>query len=450
MTLAPWVEPESGDLRPSGRRFDIASLPLLIFALAELILFLFAVFSGAQRAPYADQLAYISTAYSLRDGELSLPEYLWLTHVGHHIVWVRVLTILDMTLFHGALWLQIIAALWSVLALAWLCGRAAVQAAPVSAKLFGAVAGGALILTAYNASDISQTGNIVYAFAAFFAVAAIGLSLRGDGRLVWFWRLGALACAILAAFGNAVALAAWPALLVCAALDPRGWKGGLAWILTILGVGAAFSGLYLLSGQAQALHDASKAANVGIFHRIFYLLTFIGAPFSRISALVGAGAGVACVVTSAALAWKTDWRNLQPSQRFAWSMVVFSFVTAAMAALGRADLGLDRAPQRYGILASVLQVGLLILVLGRPAMANRKVSRAAAAVFLLVLVGFQIAGAADLKNAAKRADNRVAAFRSGDRSPAVVSFVYPDAAFAEALYTRMDRDRLYLNGKAGK
>jgi hypothetical protein len=84
-------------LLPLGR---ISAAALVLIAAIHFALFGYFLFRTAITSPISDMFTYIADYLQLRSGQIGLANYLWRPHGEHRLVWVRLLTWVDVELLH--------------------------------------------------------------------------------------------------------------------------------------------------------------------------------------------------------------------------------------------------------------------------------------------------------------------------------------------------------------
>jgi hypothetical protein len=208
----------------------------------------------------------------------------------------------------------------------------------------------------------------------FFVIVALVLFAGGrePNSNTRYRRVAAMLAAFGASLGTAAGLLAWPILLWIA------WRERLTrgWVAMLAGLGVVYAVLYSqdlhLLGLDPALQkDAASilsAAHVGKL--LDYFFAFLGLPLTRAPhlGLIGRAMGAALFLAglSAVLMATLSGRLSTPLDRIAIGMILLTFGSAALAAIGRGDLIEEvEVPVRYTMFATALQVGLLCLVLPR-------------------------------------------------------------------------------------
>jgi MFS family permease len=345
-----------------------------VIAAVHFALFGYFLFRTAIGSPISDMFGYIDAYLRFRAGETSLPHYLWRAHGEHHLLWIRLFTWADVELFHTRgipFMAAATAAIAATAALIWQQLRRAEPALGGATSL--ALLAPMLILGSANVTDASVPINTTYPLTAFFVIVALVLFARaGEASSPTRYRLAAMLAALGASLATAAGLLAWPILLWMAWRERLSWR----WLVTLAAVGGAYGlvyaqGLYLL-GLAPALaKDAASFLSAAHLGKLLdYFFAFLGLPLTRAAGLGPIGRVIGAALFAAglfAMLVASLSRHLStPLDRIAIGMVLLAFGSAALAALGRADLADEVAvPVRYTLFATALQVGLLCLVLPR-------------------------------------------------------------------------------------
>lgn len=451
----PW---SSGQPRPAlgGERASLGAV-LAVGLAAYLALFLDTVVRSFIRAPYGDGFDILAIEFAAQDRH-DPGGYLWRPHNGHHIVWLRLLTSLDVRLFHGQSTIFVVVTLAALLAATFLIARQIWRGVDdrTQAAALAALAPLAL-LTTLNAFDVSISINIPYVFAVSFAVAAFALLENGTGGLGTVLALVALAAG--AGMGNSVGLATVPVLMVAALRRPDRGRLPLLWIAGPILVAVFMLTAGRMSVQVQTAPEPPLERLVRMLH---YFLTFCGLPWSasseRMSAPGGlqpamqlAGPAIGFVLVASGLflvarpARGVDARGRL--DRFCCSLILFSLAAAAMAVLGRlhATTGMQ-VPIRYSVLLAPLHLGVLVLLTTRSAALNRislRTLTAALAVVLALAVGHQFVGRYVILSYCDHVRQILAAYNAGLRTPEMTQYVYPELRRADQMTAEMRRRGAY-------
>ena len=287
--------------RPNVGLRQFITWGIALIAAVHFALFGYFVFRTAIFSPISDMFAYIDAYLGFRAGDMSLFGYLWRPHGEHHLVWIRVLTWVDVALFHTRGIPFMAAASAAIVATAVLLWRQLVGAQP---KLGAATNLGLLapmmVLSAANAIDCSVPINTTYPFTVFFVVLALVLFTAADrvDARAHYRRiaavLGGALAAVGASMGTAAGLLAWPILLWI------GWRHRLdrRWFLALAGFSLVYilfyaRDLYFL-GLAPALSKdtASFFSADHLYNMLDYYFAFLGLPFTREGALRPAGVAI--------------------------------------------------------------------------------------------------------------------------------------------------------------
>jgi hypothetical protein len=411
-------------------------------------LFLATTAGAFVRAPFGDMFDMLTVEFGAQArGDPGL--YLWQTHNGHHVVWMRTLTALDVRVFHGRSLVFAAAALAGILAATTLIARELWRGAPdrrLAAPLV-AIAPIAL-LTTLNAVDVSLPVNSNYPVALAFAVGALILVEAGGAGLAT--TLGVTALIVAATLAISVGLAAAPVVMWSALVRrKRGWLPLLWVILPVLAVAVLLSPGIVVESAPASGSPIERAGRIGL-----YFLTFCGLPWSASSAkmplspalqpmaeLVGPLLGLVVAALGAWLAARPGETRLG---RVCRNLILLSLTAAAMAALGRVDVSTQlQVPLRYALLMAPLHVGVAVLLLLRLPTPSERALRVAAAGVVTLALAHQVAGGVLILRYSAQLRHAIAAFEAGDRSPATAQYVYPNLAQAERITAEMRRRGLY-------
>jgi hypothetical protein len=323
-------------------------------------------------------------------------------HNFHRLAYTRALVLFDQGVMGGsgavfapvaALCLGVAAGLLAWRAWTWAPSGLRVPAAALAAML---------VLTTVNALDVVFPIDTPYAHAFLFSVAAMAL---WDAERPW----ASLVLAVLAAFGNAVALALWPVLAV-AAFRAQAWRS----LCVIAGVGAGFVSLYAL-GQVRPPQpfDLLAAAHYG--------LVWLGLPWS--TRLGGPLIGLVLAPLSIFLVLKRGGVDAPPLETLACRLILFSLGACAMAVLGRSGLEPD-VPMRYALFLTPLHLGLFFLAL--PWLARRPAGATILLGLFALVLAQQAYGTFKVRAVANQIRAALADFHRGNDTPMVRVFVHPD------------------------
>lgn len=389
--------------------------------------------------PYSDMYDWIARWRRLQaDGDLG--RYLWAPHNFHHLAWTFTILDLDIGVFGARSYLFLAVGVLCLVANAAMLAGVAAAAAGRGLRLVGAGGAAALATMGCYVLDANADINTTYLHALVLAVGAILLA-EGPGPRPTVRRAGALACALAAGLGNAAGLAVWPALLFAA------WRAGRwGWMLTVLTMGAAFGGIYLV-GQNGTVDGGSKALGEHLADAVALSIQYLALPWARAAVAAGWSAGLAVLAVALAAVVCKGRRGAAWPERVAVSLILFSLGTAVMAGAGRTGLITpDMVPMRYAVFLIPLHVGLWILALPylRRAWERRPTPMAgavaASAALMLVHQGAMAVFAVRTADTNLRV---IADFRSGERSASMLATIYSDLDVAQALAARMRREGLY-------
>lgn len=420
-------------------------------------IFLHTVRAGFVRAPFGDGFDILKVEFEAQDRN-DPGFYLWHPHNGHHIFWLRLLTSLDVRVFHGQSTIIVVAALLALLGAAGLLARETWRGvedtglAPPLAAIAPLV-----LLTSLNAFDVSVPINTPYVLATAFAVAAFVVAEHGEGG---FGRLLALlALAAAAGMGNSVGLAAVPVLMIAVRRRPHRGLLPLLWV-----AGPILVALFVLTAGQMAVEGAQPAAT--LFDRgvrlVRYYVSFCGLPWSSSSQrmslspplqtlvqFAGPGLGAILIVLGLALAARPAKGDAPRARldRICCSLILFSLAAAAMAALGRGGASPAlQIPVRYAVIMAPLQIGVLVLLAIRnPALSRASNATLCSTVAAILVVGIvhQVLGQSVILRYCAHLNQTLAAFNAGQRTPEMTEYVHPNMRHAEQVTAEMKRRGVY-------
>jgi len=399
----------------------------------------YVLWRSAVLTPYYDELDWILRWRALAaDGDWG--RYLFTPVNLHRVPFVFGLLALDIQVFSGTNWPLIASGALALGVLAWILAREGAKAAPPPLPLPAAAAIAMLALTPPNLLDAAMPICVNYLHGAAFAVLAMVLAEGRDGPGVGWRRLTALAAAVLAGFGDAAALAVWPAMAI-AALRRR----DVLWFAAILVAGTAFVSAYAW-GQAASAEGATSGALHDPMSALRLALNFIALPWTQVNIELAWIPGLAIAAVSLAAVTLRGGSMAARSERLAVTFILFSLGVTAMAALGRTAGDVLNVPLRYSVLLAPLHAGLVILALPYADdlwRANRRGGDAlwAAALVLLALQGGLMAVRTVRTSDVVR--NTIAEFKAGVTTPRTPLFIHPNPAHAERIYADLHRDGLY-------
>jgi hypothetical protein len=459
----PWPDKPAQDVpgqRLRARGGQRALVAILSVGLAAYVaLFLDTVARSFIRAPYGDGFDILAVEFAAQDRH-DPAAYLWLPHNGHHIVWLRLLTSLDVRLFHGQSIVFVLPTLAAVLAAAALIARQIWRGVEdkALASVLATIAPLAL-LTTLNAFDVSVSINIPYVYAATFAVAAflaVENATAAIGTVV-----ALLAIAAGAGMGNSVGLAAVPVLMIAVLRRPDRGRLTLFWVL-----GPILMAVFVLTAGKMSVQAGGQGTAPGAVEQagrmLRYFLDFCGLPWSATSdrmALPGGlqlAAQVAGLLIGLLLSVLGLFLAARPARgtgardrldRFCCSLILFSLAAAAMAVVGRirATAGME-LPVRYSVLLAPLHIGVLVLLAIRsPSLGRASPRTLSTAVSIVLALGLahQLAGRYVIVRYCGRINHILAEYDAGRRTPEMTQYVYPDLRRAEQVSAEMRRRGVY-------
>ena len=350
---------------------QIIAFAITFIAAVHFALFGYFLYRTAIISPISDMFTYIADYLRFRAGQVGLLSYLWQPHGEHRLVWVRLLTWLDVELLHTrgfAFMSAATASITTTTALLWYRMRRDEPMLPVSLTLLAPM----LVLTSANVVDCSVPINTTYPMTIVFAVLSIVLfaDAGARNRRPTLQRAAAIVAAIGASFATAAGLLVWPILVWI------GWHGRTphAWLAGVAAIGCVYVIFYLHNlppyGLAPALEmDAGSYLSPGHVWKVLdYFIGFLGLPLTREPTLAVPGRviGIAFVLVglSAVAVVSFRFRPLKPLDQIAVGLIMLALGSAALAAVGRSEL-VSEIPVRYTIFTSMLHVGLLYLLLSR-------------------------------------------------------------------------------------
>ncbi len=328
---------------------------LTILAAVQAALFAYYLHATLILQPYWDMYAYVTRYLQYRD-DRQWWAYVFAPHVQHRLVWMRLLTMMDVELLRGTGYPFVVFATACVIATAWLLVRQLPTGTetPRGLRLTIGALIVMLVLTSTSAVDCSMPINTVYPQALMFVVLSIVL-FDAD------FRIAALLAAAGAAFGSAVALPLWPILAWLA------WRrgAGRVWIAIVAITGAAFIAAYT-HGMPMSMSMSVSSSSPHLEKMATYLVSYMGLPWTRSAALLPVGrllGAILFVLAAAAVVWIGFVKQTADRlERIAVAMLAFSVASAVLAAIGRVDVDDSlRVPVRYAVFVIPLHVGLLFL-----------------------------------------------------------------------------------------
>jgi len=417
---------------------------------ADLATFLYVAATGFVRQPFSDMFDFLRAEFDWeRSGDLLA--YLASQHNHQHLVWVRILTVLDVQVFHGTAVIFLVAASLSILVAAAAIAFEIVRSTPVRAVgALSALLAVPLIASTVNAMDCDQPINCVYPIAFVFAVLSVILFERAEdgalGRTVLLAAI-ALACALAAASGSAAGVAVFPVLIVSAFRNP----GGRSLIAPTLVVGLAALAVVLAALLGGAIGQPSSAGPGHVLKMADYFVVYAGMPWSAVSVLsrVRLAIGLVTIAIGTALLWRGSRRQGAAGrlERIGLDLILFALIIGVMAAIGRVDENeAVIVPVRYAVFMSAFQVGVICVL--APAVAERwtSVKRYAVPAVLvatLALLGQQVAAGSSVLRTSQLIRAEITAFTAGERRADMRQLIHPDFNVALQVQAECRRRGLY-------
>lgn len=422
--------------RPLGLYRAAMMLAAALFVLVFVYFFL----TSLVRVPVYDMLDWVLHWGDLqRSGDWIA--YLWTPHNEHRIVWSRLLLLADLTLFAGTgtpfhiAGVILLGLLVSViLRQAWLT-----DLPERDSLLF-------LLLLATMPTFIvvmcAMPSMGVFLQTSAFATFSLALSTDNHGSLMR--RVGALICAMGAAFGVSGGLLIWPVLVW------YGWRRGhrWPWLLVVIIIGAAFTALYVAGLPRDTIPTEFDLPSIG--RRIDFFIRFLGLPWSHSESLVWPGRfiGIAILVLACwAAAADLVRRNSTAAGQFGLALVLFAVLLAAAAAMVRFDAVPERQmPVRYSMFVTLAHAGLILAFAPRLSawLQHRRLKIGVllvAAILLVQQVGAGLASRAETDRYTREWQTFVA---GGDWTAEMNRYVYPERERALVGLRFMQSHGLYL------
>jgi hypothetical protein len=388
--------------------------------------------------PYSDMFDWLERYYRYAaDGDLG--RYLWAPHNFHHLVATFAVLALDIRAFGASGYLFLATGVGCWAATAAMMAALGGQAAGPGLRLIGAGGAAALALMGCDALDATADINTTYVYALVFAGGAIVVAERASAGLAS--RLAALALAAAAGFGSAAGLAVWPALLF-SALRRGHWR----WTVAVAAGGVAAAGVYWL-GETRLRLPVTGAGGADAATVASFVANYLALPWARAMPAAADWAASVLIAVATAAALVAAFRSPGRLARVAGALIVFSFATAAMAALARSGvISPQMVPVRYAVFLIPLHVGLWLMALPhlrtlwlkRPKPMER-VAIAMAGLMILhqaVMTIYAVRTADEIRAV-------IDAFHRGERTPAMLTTIYPDLDKAQALSARLRREGRY-------
>lgn len=408
----------------------------LIFGLFGLYLALsaFVLWRAALLTPFSDEIDWI---LRWRDFQAhgDWARYLFTPVNLHRVPIIFGLLALDLKAFGGTNLPLILSGAAALAALAAMLARQAARAAPPPLALPAGALVAMLALMAGNVLDAATPICVNYLHGAALAALALILAEGGAADGLSWRRLAALLAAMAAGLGDAVALAVWPVLAICALRRRDG-----RWLAAVLTSGAVFLAFYAW-GQGSAARGSTAGALHDPVSAVRLALNFLLLPWARLNVGVAWVGGLAVAVLSLGAILARGGRYASADERVACSFILFSLGAAAMAGLGRAwgPEAID-VPLRYAVLMAPLHAGLVILALpyaGELWRANRAAAQGLCAAVFVLAAAQNAVMALQVVRVSDHVRQVIADFHAGARTPEMHVFVHPDLDHAARAYAEM-------------
>jgi hypothetical protein len=453
ISLSAGEHPAKFVVEPLQRSDRLMVWALAAMLAADVVIFLYATVAGFVRQPFSDMFDFLNAEFDFeRSGDLAA--YLMLLHNGQHLVWVRVLTALDIHVFHGTSLVFVAAASLSVLFAAALVGLEIVRSTSVrTVGALGALIAAPLIASTVNAVDCTQPINSVYAVALVFVVAAIILFERAaaeTGMRAILLAGAALIAGLAATGGSAAGVAVFPVLTLSAIRNANA-----RWLLPFTVVAAVAACAVVFSAVLANHPISSSAAAPGhLLKMADYFVVYAGLPWSIFGPLshlrpVRLMIGLAVIVVGMALLARGSRREGAAGrlERIGLDLILFALITGALAAVGRVDeTEAENVPLRYAIFMSAFQVGVICAL--APALAEhwanfRPYAVPAVLVVALAVLGAQTAAISMTLSTSQLIRVDIAAFTAGQRRADLHRTIHPDFNLAGRIQAECRRRGLY-------
>lgn len=426
---------------------------IAVIAALHFSLFGYFLVRTAITSPISDMFSYIAVYLRYRSDQLGLLEYLWLPHGEHRLLWIRLLTWMDIEIFHTRSISFIAAATAAICAVAFLLWQQLHKALPNGAKMLSLLAP-MLVLTSANVMDCSVAINTTYPLTVFFVLTALVLFASSHGRYADYRRLAALVSAFAATFATSAGFLAWPILIFI------GWRGrvGARWLVILAASGVIYASLYVHNlpvhglAPALAMDAGSFFSTQHLWKMINYFFGFLGLPLTREPALelIGREIGLILLLVGLAAVLFVAFSNRMPRpiDYIALGMILLAIGAAALATVGRGDL-IDevKVPVRYTVFVTGLHVGILILALAwllrdRADARIRLLANAAGfALSVLLLIQQVFIGRAAVR-IAEAIGREADCFAQGTPIGPVSRVITPNPPFAERVLTSLRAEGL--------
>lgn len=429
-----------------------ATLLLSSFALLQFALFIGYFPFAIIVTPYGDVLDWLSGYYTLPDQHLW--QTLWAPHNGHRLVFSKLLSIGDATLFGGLSYpiATVCIVLLLIAAATALLGIHRSVENPALRRWATAVTALLLFPTSTYAS-FAYPVNSQHLLVCFFVFMACVLLARGAVVVSsWernFYFLIALVAGVCASVTALNGLIVWP-LLMWMSWSLRlsrayGSAITLFGVLAIIGFGYDYPIARETAGIASGLQALVHIAN--------YLIEYHSMPWVEVGVLYwpAMGLGLAILLLSIVFSLKglLAARTQRPIAIVATAMLTFSLATAVMIAIGRHQLDLLPA-HRYAIFLLVAFVALFVLSLPHferwmSGARGRGIVVSATLVFAFGYLGQQVAVGQFAAQRASKFAQYEQDFLAGGRDSQITTALYlPSVDTLEQRYRMLAQQHIYM------
>ncbi|MBI3774927.1 MAG: hypothetical protein HY273_05135 [Gammaproteobacteria bacterium] len=429
-----------------------ATLVLSSIALLQFALFIGYFPFAIIVTPYGDVLDWLNGYYTLADQNLW--QTLWAPHNGHRLVFSKLLSIGDATLF-GGLSYPIAAVCMVLLLIAAATALLGIHRSVENhAQRRWATAVAALLLfpTSTYASFAYPVNSqhllvCIFVFLACVLLARCAAAVRPSERI--FYLLLALAAGLCASLTALNGLIVWPLLM---------WMGWALRLGRAYGLAITLVGVLAIAGFSYDYPIASETASVAsglqaLAHIANYLIEYHGMPWIEVGGLHWPAMvlGLAILLLSIVFSLKglLTARTQQPIAIVATAMLTFSLATAVMIAIGRHQLELLPA-HRYAIFLLIAFVALFVLNMPRferwmSSARGRSIVVPATLVFALGYLAQQVAVGQFAAQRAMKFAQYEKDFLAGGRDPQMTTALYLTGVDTlEQRYRMLEQQRIYM------
>jgi hypothetical protein len=223
-------------------------------------------------------------------------------------------------------------------------------------------------------------------------------------------------------------------------------RGEWRWTGAVALSGAALAGVYWL-GESRLAPPAPAPGAFDPVATVNFLANYLGLPWARGLPTVADWVAGSLILAGTAAALVAACRRPGRLPRIGGALIIFSLATAAMAAVARSGvISPELVPVRYAVFLVPLHVGLWLMALpylrrlwqARPGPMERVAVAAA-----VLMVVHQAVMAVYAVRTADEIRAVIDAFHRGERTPAMLTTIYPDLGKAQSISTRLRREGLY-------